>query len=151
MTITSISLEGLGSGAYPETRSLAYISVTYNSQVYKWQVYVPNTVTDLNQFLQDSSASIQAQIDAKEAVWQALEPKTKTVLDPLTGEPTLVAIPKEEVVRADVPDYFAQRRDAYPSIGDQLDAFWKGPNSADYTQMVSKIQAVKTQFPKPGE
>lgn len=54
------------------------------------------------------------------------------------------------------PDlYQEKRRVAYPPIGDQLDALWKhlseqnlAPDSPAGT-MLSAIQAVKTQFPKP--
>lgn len=39
------------------------------------------------------------------------------------------------------------RRVAYPSIGDQLDALWKGGAEAD--AMKIQIQAVKDLYPKP--
>jgi hypothetical protein len=35
----------------------------------------------------------------------------------------------------------------YPSIGDQLDALWKGGDAA--AEMLAKVQAVKTKYPKP--
>jgi hypothetical protein len=35
----------------------------------------------------------------------------------------------------------------YPTIGDQLDALWKGGEAA--TEMLAKVQAVKTKYPKP--
>jgi hypothetical protein len=40
-----------------------------------------------------------------------------------------------------------QRAAAYPSIGDQLDAIWKGGPAFD--QMQQQVLAVKTQYPKP--
>ena len=43
--------------------------------------------------------------------------------------------------------YKAQRASEYPSIGDQLDALWKGGEAA--TEMLAKVQAVKTKYPKP--
>ncbi len=43
--------------------------------------------------------------------------------------------------------YREQRAKAYPSVGDQLDALWKGGASAK--EMLRKILAVKSQFPKP--
>lgn len=148
MTIT-ISLTGLASQAQPETRALAYLDVNYNSTLYAWQIYIPNSVTDLAEYLQLSAGVIQSQIDAKEAEWAALEPKTKTITNPITNEQTTVPIPKEEIVKPDIPDYFASRRSAYPPLGDQLDAVWKGPNHSDYVTMQEKIQAVKSQYPKP--
>jgi hypothetical protein len=43
--------------------------------------------------------------------------------------------------------YRFQRASEYPSIGDQLDALWKGGQDAQ--DMLARIQAVKQQFPKP--
>ena len=43
--------------------------------------------------------------------------------------------------------YKAQRASEYPSIGDQLDALWKGGDAA--AEMLAKVQAVKTKYPKP--
>jgi hypothetical protein len=40
---------------------------------------------------------------------------------------------------------FARVRE-YPSIGDQLDALWKGGNDA--AEMLAKVQAVKAKYPK---
>lgn len=45
------------------------------------------------------------------------------------------------------PDaYIAKRVAEYPPIGDQLDALWKGGDAA--AEMLAKVQAVKTKFPK---
>ena len=45
------------------------------------------------------------------------------------------------------PDtYKYQRAAEYPPIGDQLDALWKGGDAA--TEMLAKVQAVKTKYPK---
>ena len=43
--------------------------------------------------------------------------------------------------------YFELRRRAYPRIGDQLDALWKG--GADAAAMKKIIDAVKAKYPKP--
>ena len=42
--------------------------------------------------------------------------------------------------------YIAKRQREYPAIGDQLDALWKGGEAA--AEMLAKVQAVKTKFPK---
>jgi hypothetical protein len=42
--------------------------------------------------------------------------------------------------------YIAKRAAEYPSIGDQLDALWKGGNDA--AEMLAKVQAVKVKYPK---
>lgn len=46
------------------------------------------------------------------------------------------------------PDtYKYNRASEYPTIGDQLDALWKGGDAA--AEMLAKVQAVKTKYPKP--
>lgn len=42
--------------------------------------------------------------------------------------------------------YKYQRAAEYPSIGDQLDALWKG--GAEAEAMLAKVQAVKAKYPK---
>jgi hypothetical protein len=42
--------------------------------------------------------------------------------------------------------YKTQRRLEYPTIGDQLDALWKG--GAEAEAMLAKVQAVKQKYPK---
>jgi len=42
--------------------------------------------------------------------------------------------------------YKAKRLAEYPSIGDQLDALWKGGDAA--AEMLAKVQAVKAKYPK---
>jgi hypothetical protein len=42
--------------------------------------------------------------------------------------------------------YKAKRAAEYPPIGDQLDALWKGGDSA--SEMLAKVQAVKIKYPK---
>lgn len=52
-------------------------------------------------------------------------------------------------------DYKAKRRDAYPDIGEQLDALWKAIDGYAATlppetaQMLEQVKSVKTRFPKP--
>ena len=141
----SISLEGLMSPGGDETRALALLKVDHNGLTYDWQAFVPPN-TDLTTFIAQSEATIKAQIDAKEAAWTALTPKTREVTDPLTGETKTVPIEKSEIVRPDIPDYYAKRRAEYPSIGDQLDAMWKGGDAQ--TAMQAQIAAVKAKYPK---
>jgi hypothetical protein len=45
--------------------------------------------------------------------------------------------------------YKTQRAAEYPSIGDQLDALWKGGDAA--AEMLAKVQAVKNKYPKGTE
>ena len=141
----SISLEGLATPGGDENRALAYIKVEHNGLTYDWQTFVPPN-TDLTTFMAQSEAAIKAQIDAKEAAWAALTPKTREVTDPITGETTTVPIEKSEIVRPDIPDYYAKRRAEYPTIGDQLDALWKGGEAQ--ANMFDAIVAIKNKYPK---
>ena len=142
----SISLEGLMSVGGDETGALAMVKVVHNEQTYDWQTFVSEGV-DLATYIEESEARIKAEIDAKEAEWAALDPKTKEIVDGIMGEVITVDIEKSEIVKPEIPDYYAKRRAEYPSIGDQLDAFWKGGDAA--TEMLAKIQAVKDKYPKP--
>jgi hypothetical protein len=143
--MTTIALEGLASNIEGEERALAYIKVQHNGQTYDWQMYVPPGV-DLSAYMELSTARIGAEIDAKEAEW-VVAPKTREIEDPMTGEKTTVAIQKEEIVRPEIPDYYAKRRAEYPTLAEQLGAMWKGGDAA--AEMAAKIQAVKAKYPKP--
>lgn len=46
----------------------------------------------------------------------------------------------------DAKQYQRDRAKEYPSIGDQLDALWKGGDAA--AEMLAKVQAVKVKYPK---
>ena len=144
--MTTIALGGLQSNIEGEERALAHISVEHKGQTYDWLLFIPQGEYFAD-YLNASTARIGAEIDAKEAEWAALDPKTREVEDPETGETISVAIDKSEIVRPDIPDYYAKRRAEYPSLGDQMDAFWKGGAAAE--QMVAKIQAIKQKYPKP--
>lgn len=143
--IVLLGVESLGE---PETRALLHLEVTVDDRVYSWQVFYPLSATTYDEYLASISSQIYADIANKEAAWEALTPKTRLVEEFGEGMRE-IPITKDEIVRPDIPDYYAKRRAAYPSIGDQLDAFWKGPDSPAYTEMLARIQAVKLQYPKP--
>jgi hypothetical protein len=46
----------------------------------------------------------------------------------------------------DSHSYISKRQAEYPSVGDQLDALWKGGDAQ--TEMLAKVMAVKTKYPK---
>ncbi len=69
-----------------------------------------------------------------------------------------IPAPEKSVVESEVArlqaeyeamQYARSRAKAYPSIGDQLDALWKGGDAA--AEMLAKVQAVKAKYPKPTE
>ena len=58
-----------------------------------------------------------------------------------------VAYDKDAVqAYVDAHAYIAKRQAEYPSIGDQLDALWKGGDAQ--AEMLAKVQAIKTKYPK---
>ena len=144
----SIELTGLFTPPAPETRNIAYLNVQHNGQTYDWLIYVPQDVS-VGEYVTANESAIYAQIDTKEAQWDALDPKTTTIDDPFTGESVVVDIQKSEIVHPDSPDYYALRRAEYPPIGDQLGAIAKGLDSAEYLDIQAKIEAVKLKYPKP--
>jgi hypothetical protein len=144
----TIGLKGLYTPPEPENRDIAYLEVVHNGQTYDWLAYIPRG-QDVSQSLLNIEASVYADIDRKEAAWEALTPKTRTVDDLILGTQTEVPILKEEIVKADSPDYYALRRAEYPPIGDQLGAIAKGITSVEYEAIKAKIQEVKEKYPKP--
>jgi hypothetical protein len=96
-------------------RQLVGVDINLNNIIYDWKVYVPAGV-DLGQYLQDNSSVYEADILRKEEIWVTY-PKTETIIDPITGEPITIDIPKERVVHPDIPDYLEnQISDAYNLI-----------------------------------
>lgn len=142
----SLTLTGLQSGIENEDRALAHISVEHNGQVYDWKIFIP-VEASFADYLAASEANVKSEIDYKEAQWEALTPKTREVDSPITGEKTVVDIDKSEIVRPEIPDYYAKRRAEYPAVGEQFDAQWKGGDAA--VAMQAKVQAVKNKYPKP--
>ena len=67
--------------------------------------------------------------------------------DAFDAEGNPVAYDKDAVqAYVDAHAYIAKRQAEYPSIGDQLDALWKGGDAQ--AEMLAKVLAVKQRFPK---
>lgn len=147
--MSEVILVGLASNIEGEERALAHLEVQHNNNLYKWQVFVPINTLDLNSFIENAKQSILNDIDAKEQAWVNLSPKTRSTVDPISGEAVEVDIQKDEIVKPDIPDYYALRRKEYPSLGDQLDAIWKGVGSPAFSNMIAKIAEIKAKYPKP--
>lgn len=143
-----MTLTGLQTLSPPEDRAMAHVEVIVNGETYNWQVYVPaDKLSNMDQYFAEIEPSVVDDILKKEAEWQALDPKTKELHDPL-GETIVVDIEKSEIVKPTIPDYYAMRRAEYPSIGDQLDALWKGVNSVEFQAVLDQIQQIKDKYPK---
>lgn len=147
--MSEVNLIGVASNIEGEERALAYLDVKHNNNVYEWQVFVPVNTENLQNFIESIKQSVLDDIDAKELIWNNLNPKTRLLENINGSEPIEVAITKEEIVRPTLPDYYALRRKEYPSLGDQLDALWKGTESQAYIDMINKINTIKAKYPKP--
>jgi hypothetical protein len=142
-------MTGLYTPGGAEDRNIAYLKIDYNGNLYDWAVYVPlDTGMELSEYFEYIKSSIQSDIDAKEAQWAALDPKTENIDDPF-GETTVRVIEKSEIVRPDIPDYYAKRRAEYPPMNEQLGAIGKGIDSDEYKAILQKIEEVKAKYPKP--
>ena len=149
MTI-NINLKGITTPGGGEYRDIAYIDVEYNGNTYDWLIYMPVGV-NIGEYLESSKIAIQKDIDAKEVIWSALEPKTKQIqIDPFdTNDVITVPIEKNEIVKPDYPDYYAKRRVEYPSIADQIGAIINPNSTPSFADIQSQIAAVKAKYPKP--
>lgn len=83
-----------------------------------------------------------------EAIYKLYPQVVRTVGDEaFDADGNEVAYDKDAVQSyVDAHAYIAKRQAEYPSIGDQLDALWKGGDAQ--AEMLAKVQAVKTKFPK---
>lgn len=145
-----VELTGIYTPGGDEDRSIAYLKVDYNGNIYDWSIYIPvENSMGLGEYIEYNKTVIQSEIDAREADWAALDPKTETVEDPYGGPPTIRDIEKFEIVKPEIPDYYAKRRSAYPPMSEQLGALAKGVDSDDYKAILAAIEAVKVQYPKP--
>jgi hypothetical protein len=84
-----------------------------------------------------------------EAVY-ALYPNVVSINDttPFDAEGNEVTIDRAAVDAWVSPDQYKRDRvTEYPSIGDQLDALWKGGDDA--AAMLEQVMAVKSKYPKP--
>lgn len=64
----------------------------------------------------------------------------------ITDDQADAARQQKEQERFDALTYAEKRQSEYPSIADQLDAFWKG--GAEAEAMRAQVMAVKAKYPK---
>lgn len=69
------------------------------------------------------------------------------ILEQCPGEASVITPTWDEINTLILSDsYKSNREAAYPSVGDQLDAIWKG--GADFEAMKNKIAEIKLRYPK---
>lgn len=71
------------------------------------------------------------------------------IVEKYSAEEKAVKLAEKDAREAELAatEYQRQRAAAYPPIGDQLDALWKGGDAA--AAMLAQVQAVKAKYPKP--
>lgn len=142
----SINIVGVQTLDAPEDRILLYLEVIFNNQKYDWIFFCKTSMLEC--LTEENKQKIYADILVKEEKWKTLKNQTITYQN-FDGTTTKVPYQKSEVVKPDNPDYYAIRRNLYPSIQEQLDALWKGPDSLDFQNMLKTIQQIKENNPKP--
>lgn len=145
----NIKIKSLTSNLINDDRSLANVEINYNDNIYNWKIYIPSKVSNIDSYLQSIENSIFEDIQQKENIWSNMTEEEKIIntIDPETNETIIRTLIKEDVVKPQIPDNYAIRKSMYPSIGDQLDAYWAGPDSPKYQNMLEIIQNIKTSYP----
>ena len=117
--------------------------------LFKWEAFCPEGIDFHDYLTNEQEQKIFNEVQAKVTQWENLDPKHTVLIEPFNNEERIIPIMIEDIVKPDMPDYYAQRRMAYPPLGDQLDAMWKGIDSPEYALIQQKISEVKLQYPKP--
>lgn len=155
--MNSITLSGIQeSSDFDDNRLIIYLTITYatgtfeGENVYEnfdWFIRMPPSYGgSFNDYIIANEQAIYNDLAAKIQQWNDLDPKTREIPDPFGGEPTIVPITREEIVCPTYPDYYVNRAREYPTLGDQLDAYWKG--GVDRDHMKATIDAIKAKYPK---
>ncbi len=146
--MNSITLTGVANGNQMDDRTLLVIDVTYNDELFPWSTRMTPTYTgSFDQYIAENADSIYADIAAKLQVWEDLDPKEREIPPEFGEPPIIVPITRGEIVTPTYPDYYVLRAREYPSVAEQMDAFWKGGAAAD--AMHQKILDIKNKYPKP--
>lgn len=135
-----IEFKGLKSGDAQDERTTFYLNVSIDGDTYPWFVKVAEG-TDPATYLTANEDSILDAVQAKIDEWEETQPTTDD------GDGNEIPVSKADFVKPDYPDYFVKRKRAYPSLGEQLDAVWKGGQAQE--DMADLIASIKAQYPKP--
>lgn len=84
----------------------------------------------------------------EDAIYKLYPQTVRTVGDKAFDANGDIVVYNKDTVQAlvNVNAYKAKRQSEYPTIGDQLDALWKGGDAQ--TEMLAKVMAVKAKYPK---
>lgn len=144
--MNSVILTGISPSEMGDNRTKLILGVEHEGEQFEWVLYVPPSITNAFQdYVDQNAAAVHADIAAKLQQWDDLEPKTKIIESDSMGETITVPIAREEIVCPTYPDYYVLRAREYPTLAEQLDAFWKGGAAAE--AMAKTISTIKNQYP----
>ena len=148
-----INVKGIYTPGGIEDRNIVYLTVKSGSNTYDWEWYMPlNAGMDVGQFIDSQLSNIEADVAQKEAIWAGMVASgnvTTTITDPMTNQVETIPIQMESIVKATVPDYYALRRGAYPSLANQVGAVLNPDATPSIAEIQAKVLAVKALYPKP--
>lgn len=148
-----INVTGLYTPNGVEDRDIIYLSITNGDNTHEWQWFMPlDTGMDVGQFINSQLSYIEADVTAKEATWAAMVAAgntTITTTNPITQQTMTIPREMNSIVCPTIPDYYALRRGAYPSLADQLGAVLNPNATPSFADIQAQVAAVKAQYPKP--
>lgn len=132
-----------------ETRDIVHVMVEHptTKQTYIWSVYRDQSIP-LDVFLATCQETIKSEIDYKEAIWKVSKTEKKKISDE-NGIEKEVPIEKIEIVKPEIPDYYALRRKEYPSLAEQIGALINPDATPSLDEVRTKVLDVKLKYPKP--
>lgn len=140
--MNQIILKGIGPSSPPDDRTLILLDVTYNDEVFAWETRMLPTYTgSFQEHIDVHSTAIYADIQNKLTEWENLSPKTREIEDGV-----IVPVTRDEIVKPTYPDYYVLRAQEYPTLAEQMDAFWKGGEAQQNMQQL--ISNIKLKYPK---
>jgi hypothetical protein len=145
----NIVLKSLSSNLPNDDRCLANIEVNYNNIIYNWAVFIPNNISNIDEYIESIENSIFQDIQQKEDLWMSMTEEEKIIStnDPLMNTQISYVLNKEDVVKPTIPDNYAIRKSLYPPLEEQLDAYWAGSGSSKYKEMFETIKNIKKNHP----
>lgn len=144
--MNEIAIVGISSNDNDDKRTNIFLKVTHNDEIFDWNIRMhPSFEGSFQDYVDQNIDNIHADINLKLEQWNNLNPKVQEIENYL-GQKVFVEIKKTDIVKPTYPDYYIIRQKEYPSINEQLDAFWKG--GVHQTDMYNKILQIKTKYSK---
>jgi hypothetical protein len=145
--MNSVTLTGISPSEIGDDRTKLLLNVIYEDEEFQWVLRMFPTFTGtFQEYVEQNTEAVYADIAAKLQQWEDLDPKTRTIVDDITNETITVDITREEILVPTYPDYYILRAREYPPVSEQLDAFWKGGDAIE--AMATTISGIKARYPK---